>query len=189
LKHILNSHKFRQLKQRINLRTEIQALSYKDTKSYINHRLTQAGADRQDIFSEEAIDLIYRYSKGLPRLINTICDNAMLIGLSRKKKTIDEEIIRETYEDLMEIPTDEMVEDIPDEVQVPAVLQAAPTPMQPVAKQTVGGATDGARARPGSGRAGIRARRTGGASGSAHRPAPRAIARRTAGRTEGPQGA
>lgn len=123
LKHILNSHKFRQLKQRINLRTEIRPLTYKDTKAYILHRLTQAGTDRPKIFSETAIDLIYRYSKGLPRLINTICDNALLIGLSRKKKIIEEDIIRETFEDLMEIPVEE-----PDEISVETTEEPLPTP-------------------------------------------------------------
>jgi general secretion pathway protein A len=107
LKFVLNSHKFRQLKQRINLRTEIKPLSYKDTKAYIQHRLAQAGAHNPDIFSEAAVDLVYRFSKGLPRLVNTICDNAMLLSMARKKKQVPEEYIRETYEELMQLSEEE----------------------------------------------------------------------------------
>ncbi|MDP8223666.1 MAG: polysaccharide biosynthesis tyrosine autokinase [Candidatus Lernaella stagnicola] len=112
LKLVLNSHKFRQLKQRINLRTEILPLSYKDTRAYMHHRLSQAGAeDPTAVFSDDAVDLIFRYSKGIPRLINTICDNALLIGMARKKKTINPEFVRETYEDLMQLSETEEVEE------------------------------------------------------------------------------
>ena len=140
LKFILNSHKFRQLKQRINLRTEIRPLSYKDTKAYIAHRLTQAGSQNPEVFTEPALDLIYRFSKGSPRLINTICDNAMLIGMARKKHVIGDEFIRETYEDLMQLSEEEETTLPPEpaaEPEPPAMrepeLPVVPAPVTPSA--------------------------------------------------------
>jgi general secretion pathway protein A len=120
LKAVLDSHKFRQLKQRVNLRCEIQALTYKDTRAYIHHRLQQSGSENPEaIFTDGAIDLLYRYSKGIPRLINTISDNALLLGMARKQNTIEEDFIRETFEDLMHLTeTDDRPEPAADEAPV-----------------------------------------------------------------------
>ena len=127
LKFVLNSHKFRQLKQRINLRAEIKPLTYKDTKAYIHHRLTQAGSTNPEIFTEPALDLIYRFSKGLPRLINTICDNTMLIGMARKKPIIGDDFVRETYTDLMQLSEEEETR-LPPEAGEEEPPPAAPPP-------------------------------------------------------------
>jgi len=115
LKLVLNSQKFRQLKQRINLRTEIKPLNNKETRAYIYHRLTQAEAENPNLFADDALDLIYRYSRGIPRLINTICDNALLLGMARKRKIIGEDFIRETYEDMMQLAEEPAVREVLDE--------------------------------------------------------------------------
>jgi hypothetical protein len=74
-------------------------LSQKETKNYINHRLRIAGAQSQ-IFSESAFASIWKRSRGVPRLINHICDNAMLIGYASEAKIIGRKMIKEAIQDM-----------------------------------------------------------------------------------------
>ena len=90
---------FRQLKQRINMRYHLHPLSASETKAYIEKRLRVAGAT-QPIFTEDAIKEIYRRSKGTPRLINILCDNALLSGYALEKRLVNHELIKEAAEDL-----------------------------------------------------------------------------------------
>ena len=79
LREILNQPNLRQLKQRVALRCEITALpNVEETAHYIASRLKVAGAPRTDIFSQGAVDYIFRCSAGIPRNINNLCDNALL---------------------------------------------------------------------------------------------------------------
>ncbi|MEW6110183.1 MAG: AAA family ATPase [Nitrospirota bacterium] len=87
------------LKQRVAVRIKLTAYSEENTRDYMRHRLRIAGCN-EDIFSDEAISNIYKYSSGIPRLINTICDNALLEGYLFKKSIIDEPIIRTVAIDL-----------------------------------------------------------------------------------------
>src|SRR5208282_3711534 len=73
----LDSHELRQLKQRIALRCHLAPLNPNETKAYISRRLKIAGAlGAGEIFSGPAIDAVFHHSRGIPRLINTICENA-----------------------------------------------------------------------------------------------------------------
>jgi type II secretory pathway predicted ATPase ExeA len=94
----LDSEELRQLKQRIGIRRRIEPLNPEDCVTYIDHRLKQVGSSSQ-IFTKEAIALISDHAEGIPRTINTICDNALLIGYSQSKKKIDGSIIREVLKD------------------------------------------------------------------------------------------
>ena len=94
LDKILKDQSCRQLKQRICIRYRISPLGRKETGEYIRHRLRAAGA-KGDIFDGGAVNRVYRYSKGIPRLINVVCDNALLTGFASEKKRIDRAIIRE----------------------------------------------------------------------------------------------
>jgi type II secretory pathway predicted ATPase ExeA len=87
------------LKQRVAVKVRLTAFSEEDTKDYIRHRLRIVGKE-EEIFTETAIRDIYLYSKGLPRLINTICDNALLEGFLMKTHIIDENIIKTVAVDL-----------------------------------------------------------------------------------------
>lgn len=87
------------LKQRVAVRTRIEAFSEDNTRDYIQHRLRVAGCDRE-LFTGPAIHLIWKYSNGSPRLINTICDNALLEGFLFKKAVIDESTIKTVAIDL-----------------------------------------------------------------------------------------
>ncbi|MDD2465308.1 MAG: AAA family ATPase [Desulfobulbus sp.] len=88
------------LRQRIGLRFHLSRLSLEETRQYILFRLRHAGARHFDIFSEEAIALIYKVSQGTPRLINIICDHALLTGFAENKPTIGPELIQESVDDL-----------------------------------------------------------------------------------------
>ncbi|MBI5634194.1 MAG: AAA family ATPase [Nitrospirae bacterium] len=87
------------LKQRVAIRIKLNAYSEADTKDYIQHRMKVAGADHE-IFTDRAISMIYKYSNGVPRLINTICDNALLEGFLFKNTSVDDSIIKTVAIDL-----------------------------------------------------------------------------------------
>jgi hypothetical protein len=82
------------------LRCKLEPLTLFETKEYINTRLEIAGLPAQEIFADGTIAEIFRRSGGIPRLINTICDNTMLSGYASDAKTIPIEIVKEVCEDL-----------------------------------------------------------------------------------------
>jgi len=98
----LDSHELRQLKQRIGLRCSLEPLKLKELSGYIYRRLELAGANSQGngIFSDEAIDSIYLLSRGIPRLVNIICDNSMISGYGTQTKQITPDIIHSVAMDL-----------------------------------------------------------------------------------------
>lgn len=98
-KDILINPQFRALRQRITLFYDIKPLTAKETASYIKHRLQVAGGDG-DVFSAEAVAAVHAFSKGYPRLINTICGRSMLTGYIQEKKKIDAAIVRECSKEL-----------------------------------------------------------------------------------------
>ena len=85
----LDSYELRQLKQRIALRCHLDCLNAAETGDYIRRRLTIAGAEAgKKFFDEAAVAAVYRYSKGVPRLINTICENSLLAGYAKQQATV-----------------------------------------------------------------------------------------------------
>lgn len=97
----LNSSDLRQLKQRIALRCRLEPLTAEQTRAYIERRLWFAGAkDRHaQIFSSESIASIHKYASGVPRLINTISEAALISGFALKHSVIGSEIINEVAVD------------------------------------------------------------------------------------------
>ncbi|HEY5213703.1 MAG TPA: AAA family ATPase [Acidobacteriaceae bacterium] len=91
----LDSVGLRQLKQRIAVRTQLGSLDAEETKRYIEQRLQIAGADlsADPLFSAQTITAVHRHSKGLPRLINTICDNALMTAYARGLQSVTPEVI------------------------------------------------------------------------------------------------
>ncbi|MFH1594163.1 MAG: AAA family ATPase [Candidatus Omnitrophota bacterium] len=101
LRRKLNSHALLQLRQRIGVRFHVSPLERGEIGMYISHRLSVAGADLSRLsFSEDAIDIIFRYSGGVPRLINVVCDKALLTGFVLEKWTIDECIIDKSIREI-----------------------------------------------------------------------------------------
>lgn len=90
-----------QVCQRVFCHRQIGPLAHDQTRAYIRHRLRIAGVKEEAIFSDEAIDLIHDRSGGLPRLINQICDNAMLAAYAIGQKTIDRELVFNCVRDML----------------------------------------------------------------------------------------
>ncbi len=95
----LNSPELRQLKQRVMLRHHLRTLSLQECCEYVSNRLKVAGGDKS-IFTPNALESIHSYSGGIPRVMNVLCDNALLTGYALEKKEIDASIIHEVAEDL-----------------------------------------------------------------------------------------
>ncbi|MFH1190622.1 MAG: AAA family ATPase [Candidatus Omnitrophota bacterium] len=100
LNNRLNLYELRQLRQRIMVKYHIGPLDSDEIKLYIHHRLEIAGAKKKIEFSEEAISLISRFSNGTPRLINMICDRALLAGFVQQTHNIDFNIIKQCIAEL-----------------------------------------------------------------------------------------
>jgi general secretion pathway protein A len=89
LRDRLNDHSLRQLRQRITIRYHLNALRRDEIGPYIQHRLQVSGANGAPYFSPAALWRIYAYSKGIPRLINAICDKCLLAGYVSQRNKID----------------------------------------------------------------------------------------------------
>jgi general secretion pathway protein A len=97
---ILKEKGLRQLSQRITVRYHLQPMDFQDTRHYIQHRLEVAGGRGGIIFSKSALKRIYRYSRGLPRLINAACDRALLAGYTRDTTRISSQIAAAGIKDI-----------------------------------------------------------------------------------------
>jgi hypothetical protein len=84
----LNSPELVQLAQRVRLRFHLTALSRAETAAYIDHRLEVAGSQGRRIFAEECYATIYKYTGGVPRLINTLCDTCLMAAFGRDHDTV-----------------------------------------------------------------------------------------------------
>ena len=89
LREKLNAPNLKQLRQRIGIRFHITSLPIDETGEYIYHRLKVAGSGGDIKFSDDALEMIYKYSGGIPRLINTVCDKALLSAYVLDTKDID----------------------------------------------------------------------------------------------------
>lgn len=87
------------LQQRVAVKYKLKSLDDKATEAYIRHRLSIVGCEK-DLFTPDAYRSIHEHSHGIPRLINTICDNALFEGFLVKKKLIDEDLILEVAQEL-----------------------------------------------------------------------------------------
>jgi len=94
LGEILDSYEMRQLKQRINLSCHILPLTLKETRDYIEHRVNVASRKPETLFTRPAKDNIYKYSRGIPRLINIACDRSLLAAYSLNKKKVTPSMVR-----------------------------------------------------------------------------------------------
>src|ERR1700684_1422086 len=87
----LNSPDLVQLTQRVRLRFHLTALSKAETNAYIDHRLEVAGSQGRRIFAEDTYATIYKYTGGVPRLINTLCDTCLMAAFGKDKDTVSME--------------------------------------------------------------------------------------------------
>ena len=89
LRDRLNAHGLRQLRQRITVRYHLKPLNRAEIGQYIHHRLHVSGANGAPYFTGGAIWRIHRYSKGVPRLVNAVCDKCLLAGFVQQREQID----------------------------------------------------------------------------------------------------
>ena len=90
-----------QLQQRIGVRYHIQPLDLDEVRTYIEHRLQVAGSDGSLGWSEDGIDEVYQCTRGIPRLINLVCDRTLLACYVLRVKLVDRTVVRRSYEELM----------------------------------------------------------------------------------------
>ena len=95
----LQKEALRPLNQRLVINRHLESLDKKETQDYIKHRLNVAGR-RSQLFDQKALSKIWEKSRGIPRVINQICDNAMLIGYALEADTIGRKIIKEVIKDM-----------------------------------------------------------------------------------------
>ena len=100
LEEKLTSQRLRQIHERLKLRLHIEALTRKESEDYIEHRLKRVGSSTAGIFTPKAISIICTYARGIPRIINTLCDNALHKSYSVSGRRIDFDVIRKVIRSL-----------------------------------------------------------------------------------------
>jgi putative secretion ATPase (PEP-CTERM system associated) len=107
LQRKLESPSLEQLRQRVRLMFHLTALSKRETREYIEHRLQVAGAQGRQVIKDDAYDLIFRYTGGIPRLTNILCDTAMLCAFADETSTVTPELVKAAVEELQWVPYSE----------------------------------------------------------------------------------
>jgi len=100
LQEKLAKRELRQLAQRITARYHLRPLNLKETMAYVLHRIRIAGS-RKSLFSRKSIEILHAETAGVPRLINTICDRALVAATSRNKNQVEHKIMRDAIRDVM----------------------------------------------------------------------------------------
>lgn len=100
LQKLLSRTELRQLTQRITVRCTLSPLSRDEVAAYVDHRIIVSGGYRTVIFSSGAIDRIYRFSSGVPRLVNVVCDRSLLVGFTREAREITADHVRTAIREL-----------------------------------------------------------------------------------------
>lgn len=104
LEVLLQKPELRQLKQRIAVRYKLRAMNMEETHAYIRHRMEVAGETGGVSFNRSAIMWIFRCSRGVPRMINVLCDRALLIGYGDERRTITTGIVIRATREIMDLP-------------------------------------------------------------------------------------
>ncbi|MDY6863197.1 MAG: AAA family ATPase, partial [Thermodesulfobacteriota bacterium] len=94
LRSLISRPDLRQLNQRIGIRYHLSPLALNETTDYIYHRLNIAGNQDSVMFTPSALKVIYKNSQGIPRLINSLCDRALLAGYTMESKVINRKLIK-----------------------------------------------------------------------------------------------
>jgi general secretion pathway protein A len=103
LDDILRRHDLRQLNQRITVRCRLTPMKLDDTTHYINHRLKISGSRIQELFSRAAVRRIYRFSHGIPRLINVACEQALVLAWTREIRSVSSSMAAEVIVELQPV--------------------------------------------------------------------------------------
>lgn len=107
LQDLIDQPELRQLRQRISLRHHLRPFDEGEVTEYVNERLNKAGYTGRGIFKKKAIRELYYVTEGTPRMINNVCDGALLLGYARQETSLGADAIREVAHDLGFGPKDE----------------------------------------------------------------------------------
>ena len=120
LTEILRRPELRQLKQRVSCVCRLRPLSPEELKEYLHHRVTRAGLPTQSLFSEQVTQLIFEYTDGIPRLVNSLCDSALQTGFALRSTEVTRAILEEAARDL------DLLRTAPTPVETPRPLEVTP---------------------------------------------------------------
>jgi len=98
LSHKLDRPEMRHLRQRINVNRFLSPLNPEETFQYIDHRLKQVGSSFAAVFEDQCRSLIFKLTAGCPRLINQLCDNALLIGMTEGRRKVNRKVLQKAHE-------------------------------------------------------------------------------------------
>lgn len=107
LDRLISSPELEQLAQRVRLRFHLGALTPDDSRSYLAHRIAIAGCERTDLFTDDAFPVIHRYAGGIPRLINSLCDMALLTAYVDERDQVSADIVEAAARELAWLPYNE----------------------------------------------------------------------------------
>jgi len=127
----LDSADLVQLRQRVRLRFHLSALTEQEMGAYIRHRLAVAGAADREIFTPDTFPLIFRYTGGIPRLTNTLCDTCMLAAFGGDIEIVDLEVVRQA---LAELQWQEYAARTHTHLPATRIDETAPQPRPPVGR-------------------------------------------------------
>jgi general secretion pathway protein A len=164
----LNAPELEQLTQRVRLRFHLQTLSEEETRAYIQHRLEVAGAGDHEIFVADTYPMIFRYCGGVPRLVNTLCDTALMAAFTADRGTVTRADVQAAVDELRWV----------EYAARPHQYHTAMVPQLLPAAASAGGAAVGAAGVGGAGAAGAVA-----GSAAGHPPACGRLLVATEGRT------
>jgi general secretion pathway protein A len=140
----LNQPQMRQLRQRITLRAKTLPLTLEETRGYIFERLRIAGSDGEEIFSPEAIEIVHRYARGIPRVTNLLSEHALISAFVDQQKPVTPKIVDEVARDFDLHKVDPLAQPVPSLVPdngqpqlVDSLLQALNALMQRLNKQEI----------------------------------------------------
>lgn len=97
---MLNSEKLEAINRKVGVYAQIKPLTREEGSGYIKHRLQIAGRELSEVFTAGAVIKIWKYAKGIPRVMNLICDRALFIGHKKSRPIIDSKIVRQAIADL-----------------------------------------------------------------------------------------
>ena len=133
LRHMISRHELRQFAQRVSASYHIPAMDAETTRAYVDHRLRHAGGHGGE-YSDAAVAMIHAHSGGVPRLVNKLCDFAMVYAVTNDRTEVDEETVREVLEDSFFIVTEDDPDADPDTRTPPSAPPEAPAPKAPVSR-------------------------------------------------------
>ena len=125
LEELLAREELRQLRQRITIQWQLLPLSLDETRGYIQHRLNVAGGKGKIRFDRSAVDLLFRYTQGIPRMINVMADRSLLIAYTKNTRRITPKIIREAARDIGGLTPVSNLKAAAWKVLLPSILLAA----------------------------------------------------------------